>query len=295
VTQNSQLVWVDRTGKQGGVLGDPAELTELQLSPNGRQLAVSVMDSSTRTRDVWLYDTARGVRTRFTSEPTDEFSAIWSPDGERVVFIARRRGDDSLNLYQKASNGTREEERLLATNGLEIPVSWSSDGRFLLYKTEAPNGDLWVLPLTDDPKPFPFVNTRFNEASGQFSPDGRWIAYSSNETGRDEVYVAPFQKPGGKLPISTAGGGSPRWRQDGKEIFYVAGDDTLMAAALREGESGIEVGDARPLFQTRFRNNTFPYAVTADGQRFLVNRSTDEVATAAPITLVVNWPATLKK
>jgi hypothetical protein len=109
------------------------------------------------------------------------------------------------------------------------------------------------------------------------------------------VYVAPFQKPGGKLSISTAGGGSPRWRQDGKEIFYVAGDDTLMAAALREGESGIEVGDARPLFQMRFRNNTFPYAVTADGQRFLVNRSTDEVATAAPITLVVNWPATFKK
>jgi Tol biopolymer transport system component len=294
-TQNSQLVWVDRSGKQVGALNDTADFGYVQLSPNGRQVAVSVVDSVTRTRDVWLYDTARGVRTRFTFDPTDEFSATWSPDGERLAFVGRRRGDDSLNLYQKASNGVGEEKRLLAINGLEIPVSWSSDGRFLLYQTEAPNADLWVLPLSEDPKPFPFANTRFNEASGQFSADGRWIAYSSNETGRTEVYVAPFQNPGGKVPISTGGGGSPRWRQDGKEIFYVAGDNTLMAVALRDGQSGIEVGDPRPLFQTRFRNNALPYAVTVDGERFLVNRSEEEDATPTPITLVVNWPAALKK
>jgi serine/threonine protein kinase/Tol biopolymer transport system component len=293
VAQMSQLVWRDRTGKEAGVLGDAADFSYVQISPDGRQAAVSAIDPSSRNRDVWVYDTERGGRTRLTSDPTDDFSAAWSPDGERLAFIGRRPGDSSLNLYQKTLT-TGAEERLVSTNGLEIPTSWSSDGRFILYQTQAPNADMWILPLVGDRKPVAFAHTRFNEASGQFSPDGRWIAYSSNETGRQEVYVAPVQRPGRTVPISTSGGGSPRWRQDGRELFYLGGDDTMIAVAVRGSGSAIEVGAATPLFQARFSNTALPYAVTADGQRFLINRPTEET-TAPPITLVVNWPEALKQ
>src|SRR5439155_11232625 len=164
---------------------------------------------------------------------------------------------------------------------------------FVIYQTQAPNADMWILPLTGDRKPFPFAATRFNEASGQFSPDGRWIAYSSNETGRTEVYVAPFQRPGRALPVSTGGGGSPRWRGDGKEIFYLAGD-TMMAVAVRGGDAAIEIGESTPLFQARISNSALPFAVTADGQRFLTDRPIEDMTTT-PINLVVNWPEALKK
>ena len=303
----TQLVWFDRSGKQTGVLGDRARFADLSLAPDGRRVAVSIFDLARRARDIWLFDIARGFGTRFTFDPSDELASVWSPDGSRVVFNARRKGH--LDLYQKASNGAGIDEELLADGLDKHPHDWSPDGRFILFVVSAPKTgfDLWVLPLFGDRKPFPFTQTRFNEGLGQFSPDGRWIAYASNESGRDEVYVAPFQgrapdaaaargASDGKWQVSTAGGSAPRWRGDGKEIFYLGGSalNKLMAAAVNGQGSAFEVGAVRPLFDTRPRWPRWVYVVSPDGQRFLVNTLVEEAA-AAPITLVVNWPALLKK
>jgi Tol biopolymer transport system component len=284
----ARLVWLDRNGQELGVLAEAASFEYLQLSPNGRQVAVSVSDRP-RSRDVWIYDVNRRVPTRFTSDPGDEFAAVWSPDGVQLAFAAAR--SRTLDIYRKASNGVGDEERLRETTGVEFPVSWSSDGRFLLYQTEGPNADLWVLSL-EDRKTTPFANTRFNETAGQFSPNGRWIAYSSNETGQNEVYVAPFQGPGAKVRLSSSGGGSPRWRQDSNEIFF-SSRNRLMAATVRGSDSEIDVGEARPLFEIGLSNRSFPYAVTDNGQRFLITKPVEERSTT-PITLVVNWPAIVK-
>lgn len=182
------------------------------------------------------------------------------------------------------------------------PASWSPDGQSILYvKSSATSGnDLWVVPVAGDRavaerKPSPFVDTTFLATTGQFSPDGRWIAYSSTESGRGEVYVAPFPGPGGKWQISPAGGAFPRWRRDGKELFYLALDGNLMAAEVSGRASGFDVGAVRPLFQARLRTDRgYGYAVSADGQRLLVNTIT-ELETTAPMTLVVNWMAGLKR
>ncbi len=292
---STQLVWFDRSGKQIGVLGDQDRSGDVALAPDGRRVAVSVFDLVRRTRDIWLFDIARGQRTRFTFDPADEFNSVWSPDGSRLAFNARRKGH--LDLYQKASSGAGAEEELLADNLDKYPLDWSPDGRFILLRVNTPKtgNDLWVLPLFGDRKPFPFLQTPFNEGTGRFSPDGRWIVYGSNESGRNEVYVAPFPGPGGKWQVSAAGGSGPRWGRDGKEIFYLGPDNKLMAATVNGAGSAFEVGAARALFGTRaITNQRSMYDPSPDGQRFLVNMLADEDA-AAPITLVVNWPALLKK
>ena len=290
VNQKSALVWLDPNGKELGILSEPRGFGYPQLSPDERHVAVSLRDETSRNRDLWLYDTTRRVPTRFTDEPSDDFAAIWSPNGDRLVFA--RPGDSGLDLYEKASTGVSGERRLLDRVGHEIPTSWSFDGRFILFQTQSPGADIWIVSLADSSLR-PFANTRFSETSAQFSPDGRWVAYSSDETGQPEVYVAPFGRTGSRVPISTDGGGSPRWRHDGKELFYIRNGSTLMAVEIRAGQTSIDVAAARPLFQTQFRSGGVPYVVTSD-RRFLVNRAVDD-ATPSPITLVVNWPATLSK
>ena len=193
--QKSALVWLDRGGRELGTLSEPRGFSYLQLSPNQRHLAVSVYDDATRTRDVYLFDTARGGQTRLTSEPSDDFSPVWAPHGDRLAFAGRRQGDQALNLYTTNVSGTGGEKRLLDLDGVEIPTSWSPDERFLLFQTPSPGADIKVLSLADG-QVSSLVSTRFTEGSAQFSPDGRWVAYSSNETGRTEVYVLPFQRAG---------------------------------------------------------------------------------------------------
>jgi Tol biopolymer transport system component len=293
----SDLVWFDRTGHETGRLGDRAKYLDVNLSPSGTHAAVTVMESSTATRDVWTYDVARGLpRTRFTFDPEDELDPHWSPDGSRIAFASRKKGH--LDLYVKAANGADSEQLLLADDLDKYPMSWSPDGRFLLYVSiGATTGqDLWVLPLTGEVrKPFPFRNTRFSEGTGTFSPDGRWIAYRSNETtARTEVFVAPFPDSGGKWQVSTMGGSAPRWRRDGKELFYVGPGNTLMAADVSVQGGRVEVGTIRKLFQARAVTPRSFYDVTPDGQQFLVN-TLDDPATSLPVTLVVNWPALLKR
>ena len=198
-------IWFDRTGKQIGVLGDPAAYRTSSSLPTANGLPLAFQTKRGRRRDIWLYDVARGLRTRFTFDPADELDSIWSPDGSRIVFNSRRKGH--LDLYQKASSGAGSEEVLLEDNLDKLHLSWSPDGRFILYSTSSASpqtgADLFVLPLSGDRKPVPFLKTQFNELAGQFSPDGQWVAYVSNESGRNEVYVAPFPGPGGKWQIST--------------------------------------------------------------------------------------------
>ncbi len=290
----SRLVWFDRAGRQTGTLGDAARHgSGVHLSPDGRQASVVVTDSR-EAANVWLFDVARGVRTPLTVSGVVSTAvapgSIWSPDGHRVVFASTQKGP--RDLFQKASNGAGPENVLLADDANKYPESWSPDGRFLLYMRWAKGStpDIWVLPLFGDRKPYGFIEAPFFELASQFSPDGRWVAYNSNESGRSEVYVVPFPGPGGKVRISTGGGDSARWRRDGKEIFYLAGN-TLMAAGVTANGSRLAVGAVQRLFDVPTADGYWPYDVSPDGQRFLVNMLEGAVA---PLTIVVNWPAGLK-
>ncbi len=312
----SQLSWFDRSGKLLDTVGDPADQMFLELSPSGTRLAVSVLDPATNARDIWIHDLARdNLRTRFTFDPSDELDAIWSPDGSRLIFNSARKG--TQDLYLKASTGAGAEDTILAdsTNN-KYPRSWSPDGRFLLYyigNANSPTGnDLWVLPLSGDRKPIPVLQAPFNQANGRISADGRWIAYQSNESGRLEVYVMPLagatagaaraaDSAGGKWQVSSTGGTDPRWRRDGRELFYLSADNTLMAATVNSQGSAFEVDAVRPLFEVRPRLASYlgygvgsNYDVSPDGQRFLVNAAVAG-QTTAPITLVVNWMAALNR
>ncbi|HYK22991.1 MAG TPA: protein kinase [Pyrinomonadaceae bacterium] len=293
VSGGSQLTWFDRNGKQLGALGDQAIYYFPQLSPDGKRVAVTIVDPRNGNQDVWLYELARGLRTRFTVDPADESSPVWSPGGSSIVFASNRKGH--FDLYQKVAGGSGNDELLLETGFDKFPTSFSPDGRFLLYRTVDPKtkSDLWVLPLSGDRKPFPFLQTEFAEGAGQFSPDGRWIAYISDESRKDEIYVVPFPGPGGKRQISSSGGQLPKWRRDGKEIFYQASNNKLMAAEVNVQRASLDVGAIRPLFEVRGVTGD-KYDVTANGQRFLINTAVEQKA-PSPITLVINWTADLKR
>jgi len=263
-------------------------------------VAVSITDQASSNMDIWLYDVARSLRTRFTFDPAAENQAVWSPDGRTIVFNSNRKGH--FDLYRKSANGVGAEELLYADNLEKYPLSFSPDGRFLLYFSQGDpktGSDLWILPdplKTPAPgaaKLYPFQRTPFNELNGQFSPDGHWIAYQSDESGRFEIYAAPIPGPGGKRQISTSGGLLPRWRANGKEVFYIAPDQRLMAAEITAKGGEIETGGAHPLFGPLPTSNGFQYDVSADGQRILA--VTPRQTGSEPLTIVQNWPAGLKK
>jgi Tol biopolymer transport system component len=295
--QTTRLQWFDRGGTRLEAVGPPATYTDPELSPDGKRVAVERTDPQTGSGDIWLLETARDVASRFTFEPTNDANANWSPDGSQIIFRSRQQ-----DLYRKASSGVQKEEVLLQSSVAKYPLDWSADGRFLVYDAVATGGlDLWVLPLEGDKKPFPFFETQFNEGHAQFSPDGRRLAYISNESGRYEVYIQSFPKAGGKWQVSTGGGLQPRWRRDGKELYYIAPDQKLMAVPIRgetgRGDSALEVSQPLALFQTQmFEAGAFvlsdrqQYDVTADGQRFLINTPVEGSA-SAPLTVVLNWPA----
>ena len=201
-------------------------------------------------------------------------------------------------LFRKASNGAGTEELLFGDSSSKTPTSVSPDGKLLLYSTTLGGSDLWVLPLSEAQggvkvKPRVFLNSPFTEQRGQFSPDGQWVAYGSNESGQNQVYAAPFPGPGGKRQISSGGGGWPRWRRDGKEIFYVTPDGQLMAAEVAARNGTLEVGRVQKLFDGIVAGRGITYDVSADGQKFLV--VDDGAAAARPLTLVQNWTAALRK
>ena len=286
----SQLAWLDRAGKPLDVLGPPADYLRPRISRDGRRVAVDIRDPQTGQADVWIYDLARRVSTRFTFEPSDSVFPIWSPDDSRIVFESNRKGSD--DLYQKVSSGTGNEEEFLVQEGnLEIPTDWSTDGRFVAYNgidnRKKAGWDLGFYSVAEK-KASLFLATPVNEANGRFSPDGRWLAYASDESGKYEVYVRPFPGPGGKWQISAAGGGQPVWNRNGKELFYVSADNKLMAVDVK-ADSGFEASTPRALFDVHLKNATgWRYDISPDGQRFLANTVVGE-ARANLITLVLNW------
>ncbi|HEV8131835.1 MAG TPA: hypothetical protein VGQ81_11335, partial [Acidobacteriota bacterium] len=293
----TQLAWFDRTGKQTDAIKEVGAYSSPKLSANGQKLAVQITDPQTRNTDVWLHDLSRGLKTRFTFGPSLDGPAIWSPDGSRIAFAS---GHTARGIYQKASDISGKEELLVPSEDVgKIPTDWSSDGRFITYFCSDPKGktkyDIWILPLFGDRKPFPFLQTEFNEMFASFSPDGKRIAYTSDESTKREIYVASFPGPGGKRQISTAGGQFPRWRRDGKELFYLSEDDKMMAAEVKTDGTAFEVGVVRPLFAAHpHRGLDLIYDVSADGQRFIINTYVSEQG-GSPITLVTNWTAGLKR
>jgi eukaryotic-like serine/threonine-protein kinase len=277
----SQLTWFDRVGKMLGRLGPLADHGNLELSPDGSRVAVAVADRTARTRNIWMYQTASGQREQFTSDAADENWLIFSPDGSRVVMNAF--SPERSGLFASASAAALPREMVLNDPAGAWPVSWSPDGTSILVVTNSPKtgNDIWTLSLSGDRTPKPFQHTEASENWAAFSPDGRWVAFSST-AGSDgpEVYVTRFPTPGRAWRVSADGGSQARWRRDGREIFYVSPEQRLMAAAVSLGDDAVTVDRIEPLFELRYPYGAYhAFDVTRDGQRFLVNTSIPSAGT----------------
>jgi Tol biopolymer transport system component len=289
-----QYAWFDRSGRPLGTVGEPDSLYSMSpsLSPDGRRVAMHRTVAG--NTDIWILELERGALSRFTSNAAIEIWPIWSPDAGRILFSSSR--DGSFSLYEKATDGTADE-RLVLARGAQ-PNDWSRDGRLLLFQERdlKSSADLWALPIGPGQEPHPVVRTDADERGGQFSPDGRWLAFTSTDSGRPEVYLQPFPGPGAKLPISVDGGAQVRWRPDGKELFFIGLDDRLRAVEVAlpaEGRGSVAVGAAVPLFLTHVGGSMQgtsgqQYMVSPDGRRFLMNTLLD-AAPVSPITLILNW------
>jgi Tol biopolymer transport system component len=277
-------------------VGAPADYYQARISHDGRRVAATIGDPQTGRHDIWIIDLQRGTSTRLTFGPTDNTSPVWSADDSRVAFASNRQGGN--DLFTKSSSGTGSDDPLLIEeSSFKVPADYSMDGRFLAFQSIGNQSrgawDVWTLSIADK-KPAAFVAMPAAEITPAFSPDGRWIAYASDESGRQEVYVQPFPASGGKWQISTSGGNQPLWSRDGKELFYVSPDNKLMAVNVKTS-TGFEAGAPQALFEMRLRSVVGRrYDVAADGKRFLVNATIGEVK-SSPITLVQNWAAELEK
>ena len=283
-----ELVWLDRAGQRIGVLGDRGDYSNVEFSPDGSRLAVAIMDPRLRTRDIWIADVARGIRQRFTFTAAEERTAVWSHDGSHLVYNVRGK-NGALDFFQKAADGSGVEEPVLVDGLSKDPLGWSPDGRYLLFRVTggSTENDLMALPASGDRRPIPISTTPFDEQDGRVSPDGGWVAYSTDESGQLEVYVAKFPSGGGKARISAAGGTHPRWRRDGKELFYVSVDGKLVSVDVSATASEVRVGETRTLFTIHApRQAGYNYDVARDGQRFLV---INDVSVTPQAIIVTNW------
>jgi eukaryotic-like serine/threonine-protein kinase len=292
VNADIQLVWVDRSGRRSAEVGQPARYGQIALSPDERRVAVELHDMSGGS-DIWLIDIMRGVGSRFTFGSGIDLDPVWSPDGREIVFSSMRNG--RKDLFRKRVAGHEPETLLVSSQEDKVPESWSMDGQFLLYLS-GPNWSrvFWTLPVSgvQSAVPSELMKGEFMLDEAQISPDGRWLAYVSNVSGQAEIYIEPFGKGGEKVQVSPNGGGQPKWRADGRELFYATSDGTIMAVAVKSRES-LEVGLPQPLFKI---GPVLPdyddYAPSRDGSRFLIKVPVSEETPS--IQLVVNWASLLK-
>ncbi len=292
---NQQLIWLDRSGRQLSAVGPVGEYRSPSLSPDGRQVIIERLDPQVETTDLWQFDLRRETLTRLTSNPASDLTPIWAPDGSGAAFTSSRGG--FFGIY-RLTGGDKEE--LLLKGGQKVIAlnDWSSDGKFIVYRHvgEKTQTDISLLPLTGERQPRAYLATQFNEYWAKVSPDGRWLAYRSNESGRDEIYVQSFPEPGRKVTVSQGGGDFPRWRRDGKELYYIGADDKLMAVPVETG-ANFSAGAPMALFDLggySRREGRYMHDVSADGQKFLLLRPLED-ATTRPLTVVQNWTALLKK
>jgi serine/threonine protein kinase/Tol biopolymer transport system component len=290
----SRLTWFDRSGKSAGTIGIPGSFGNVRLSSDGRRVAVDQTDPDGRRVDIWIHESTQGAATRLTFDPSGHQAPIWSPDGKQIVFSANRTL--GFRLYLKNADGSGSEEELpdLGSAAQANAWDWSRNGKYVLVKR---SNELWYLSWPERIAK-PLLQAKWTVQSAQFSPDGRWIAYASNETGSMEVYVSSFPIGAGKWQVSSAGGQEPRWRQDGKELFYLSGEGKMMAVPVKMG-AGFEAGSPVTLFQTHRRQpisalHFFSYDVSGDGQRFLIITKVDE-ANTAPLSILLNWASKMEK
>ena len=291
------LIWLDRSGKQLESAGPLGDYANFRLSPDERSIVFNRTEAG--NVDIWVLDMTRRIPSRITFDPGLDNLPIWSHDGRRILWPSNRSG--RFDLYIKAATGAGEDQLLIKMGTLfGWGTDWSRDGKFILYQRPSDKGDtdLWIAPQSPEPsggeqKPAPYLQSPFNEESAVFSPDGRWVAYVSDESGRQEVYVQAFPLSNDKHQISTGGGTDPAWRRDGTELFYLAADRRLMAAPVRSSARGFEPGIAKALFPIPGNAVRRTYQPSGDGGKFLIARPMDET-NAVPITVVLNWRAGIK-
>jgi serine/threonine protein kinase len=287
-----QFVWFNRDGRILGKIGPPGHYRDFDLSPNGKELVVAREDPERGLNDLWLMDLERGTVSRLGAESVTD--PIWSPDGARVAFSVQKKL--FFDIYQQAPAANTRDEAVVTSEQSKFVEDWSKDGRFIIYETG--NGtrfDLWFVPTFGPREPRPFLQTPYKKDEPHFSPDGRWVAFNANDTGRWEVYIASFPDAQHKYQVSATGGAQPRWRRDGRELFYLSLDGTMMVVKSKAAD-GFSAGVPAPLFGTPLQTNggSDQYAVTADGERFLLN-TVLETEKSPTFTAVLNWAASLKK
>jgi Tol biopolymer transport system component len=291
-----RVVWFDRSGKQLEPINQSGDSAAPRLSPDETRIAVERRDGG--QSDIWIIDLARGTNSRMTFSPKNETEVIWSPDGSHVIYAVESAGKKSI--YQRLATGSGNEELLFKSDLDSAPTDWSQDGRFVLFysrRNPKTGNDLFVLPMVGERKPQPLIQTPFTDAAAQFSPDGKWVAYWSDESGTNQTYVQPFPQTGEKIQISVDGGSQPRWRSDGKELFFISLDARMLAVDV-ESASKFHAGLPKALFQIPGYSGAQAggvgrYSVTRDGKRFLLPINAD--LEKSPITVVLNWTAKLKK
>jgi Tol biopolymer transport system component/predicted Ser/Thr protein kinase len=291
----AQLTWIDRTGRTLGTLGPAALLASPSLSPDGTRVALEITQNS--NFDIWFSDVARGSMARATFDPATDDNAVWSPHGDRIAFASERGSRGFADIYMRSASGAGSDELVLSTANAKFPFAWTPDGSTILYQEVATTGtQLWGVPVVGEHKPIPYLQNGFNLTNPQLSPDGRWVAYASNETGRNEVYVQSYPTPSAKAQVSLDGGNQPRWRHDMKELFYTASDRRLMAVPITIG-AALQPGPPVVLLETHLLDTSLTsppqYDVSLDGQRFLMTVAKETAA--VPVTVVLNWPAAIKK
>jgi eukaryotic-like serine/threonine-protein kinase len=295
-SRKKQLTWVDRFGKKLATVGEPDAFADIALSPDGKQVVTSMLDADGRTGDIWLIDLARPAKSRLTFDPQSDATAVWAPDGNRLAFASTRGGNGHSNLYLTTVNASGDDQRLLVSDFDDSPTSWSSDGQYILIMRWAnTHAGIWVLRPNVDTEAKPLLQSpAFDQSTATFSPNGRFIAYTTNESGSYEVYVQSFPVSAKKWPISSDGGALPLWRADGRELFFLKQGGKVMSVDVKT-DGAFESSTPKELFQTEIKfSGGLPYAVAPDGSRFLIVAPA-ETNKSNPLTIVLNWTAKLKQ